>query len=128
GHAATCTIEPGFGSDSVTPTPSAKLPCDPGRKAEPRGDSRSGMHAAPFRVEHVVADDLDRAEALSQRIGDEGAGSVAGFPALDQRQPDVFLQGGRIADGGDVADALSEAFRSLLFDDMRAAGERAPIE
>ena len=97
GQAASWTIEPGCVSDRMTPTPCSKLPCEPGWSTGSSGDCRSTMHAAPFRIEEMVADDLDRPEAVAQRVGDEGARAVARLAALDQRQRDIFAERRRIA-------------------------------
>ena len=83
---------PGASLGQATPTPSAKSPCVPGRHTGASGESASTMHALPFRVEEMVADDLDRAEAAAQRVGDEGAAAVPRLAALDQRQRDMLAR------------------------------------
>src|SRR6185312_7142547 len=131
-------MEPGCVSERVTPAPASKFPCEPGWKTGSSGDWRSTptslaptlltMHAAPFRIEEMVTDDLDRTEALAQRIGDEGACAMQRTAALDQRQRDIFAEHRRIAAGGDVADGAMRVFFVQLLDDMRAAVERPVVQ
>src|SRR5690606_8899689 len=86
GHAATSAIEPGCISESTTPTMPSAWPKVPRRQVSPSGETGSAMHAAPFGIEHVVADDLHRPESLPERIGDEGARAVARLAAAHQRK------------------------------------------
>src|SRR5690606_20071671 len=76
----------------------------------------------------MVADDLNRPETSSQRVGDMGARAVPRLAALHQRQADIFLQRRRIAEGGHVADARARSVEAALLHDMRAAAERLAVE
>src|SRR6185312_446923 len=119
-------MEPGCVSERVTPAPASKFPCEPGWKTGSSGDWRSTwltMHAGPFRIEEMVADDLDRTEALAQRIGDKGACAMQRTAALDQRQRDIFAEHRRIAAGGDMADGAVRVFFVQFLDDVRTAIE-----
>src|SRR5262245_21597855 len=128
GKAAACTIEPGRVSSSTTPSPPRTFPWLPGFQAAPSGDSGSTMHAAPLRVVEMMADDLDRPEAVAQRVRDEGARAVPCLAALDHGERDVAAECGRIAGGGDVADRAVRVLLVDLIDDMRATGEGPVVE
>src|SRR5690606_28445948 len=108
--------------------PEAKLPCEPGCHTGFSGDSCSTMHAAPFGIVEMVADDLDRPEALAQRVGDESAAAVPSLAVAHQCQPDIFAERGRIAGGGEVADRTVRIGLVQLLHNMRAAIERPVVE
>src|SRR5690606_32539083 len=128
GHAAASAMPEGVTSLMRRPGPADRLPCLPGRKAAPRGDSRSTMQPLSFRIEEMVAYDLDLSEALAKRVGQEGARAVPRLAATHQRQADIFLQGGRIARGGDMADARSESVTVGLLHNVRPAVKRPAVE